>query len=153
MFGIAYDFIKSGKRARLRIVMERVNCDGDMHDEIHAEDHWACLRDNGVDTGVSVRSSYWTPDGTDVWAYLMPIELKLRLALDLARSMRELERASVVHRALTVRTCTACIRTHSPHAFTACIHSYGVTLLLVRDLKPSNLLVNKNCDLKAPSIA
>ena len=98
MFGIAYDFIKSGKRARLRIVMERVNCDGDMHDEIHAEDHWACLRDNGVDTGVSVRSSYWTTDGNDVWAYLMPIELKLRLALDLARSMRELERASVVHR-------------------------------------------------------
>lgn len=46
MFGIAYNLTKNGKRAQLRIVMERVNCDGDMHDEIHAEEHWTCLRDN-----------------------------------------------------------------------------------------------------------
>lgn len=44
MFGIAYNLTKNGKRAQLRIVMERVNCDGDMHDEIHAEEHWVCLR-------------------------------------------------------------------------------------------------------------
>ena len=40
MFGIAYNLTKNRKRAQLRIVMERVNCDGDMHDEIHAEEHW-----------------------------------------------------------------------------------------------------------------
>ena len=44
MFGIAYNLTKNRKRAQLRIVMERVNCDGDMHDEIHAEEHWVCLR-------------------------------------------------------------------------------------------------------------
>lgn len=44
MFGIAFNLTKNGKRAQLRIVMERVNCDGDMHDEIHAEEHWTCLR-------------------------------------------------------------------------------------------------------------
>jgi hypothetical protein len=44
MFGIAYNLTKNCKRAQLRIVMERVNCDGDMHDEIHAEEHWVCLR-------------------------------------------------------------------------------------------------------------
>jgi serine/threonine protein kinase len=56
------------------------------------------LGDNGVDTGASVRNQYVTVDGHDVWAYVMPRELKLRLGLDLARSLRELESASVVHR-------------------------------------------------------
>ena len=98
MFGIAYNLTKNGKRAQLRIVMERVTCDGDMHDEIHAEEHWTCLRDNGVDTGASVRNQYVTVDGHDVWAYVMPVQLKLRLALDLARSLRELDHAEVVHR-------------------------------------------------------
>ena len=54
--------------------------------------------DNGVDTGASVRNQYVTVDGHDVWAYVMPRELKLRLGLDLARSLRELEHAGVVHR-------------------------------------------------------
>ena len=56
------------------------------------------LGDNGADTGASVRNQYVTVDGHDVWAYVMPRELKLRLGLDLARSLRELETASVVHR-------------------------------------------------------
>jgi serine/threonine protein kinase len=45
-----------------------------------------------------VRNQYVTVDGHDVWAYVMPRELKLRLGLDLARSLRELEHAEVVHR-------------------------------------------------------
>jgi serine/threonine protein kinase len=51
-----------------------------------------------VDTGASVRNQYVTVDGHDVWAYVMPRELKLRLGLDLARALRELELAGVVHR-------------------------------------------------------
>ena len=98
IFGVAFDFIRRGQQARLRIVMERVNCDGDVHDEIHSENHWICLREQGKDTGVSVRNHFITVDGTDVWAYVMPRELKLRLGLDLARALRELERANVIHR-------------------------------------------------------
>lgn len=51
-----------------------------------------------MDTGAAVRNQYVTVDGHDVWAYVMPRELKLRLGLDLARALRELELAGVVHR-------------------------------------------------------
>lgn len=98
IFGVAYDYVRRGQKVRLRIVMERVNCDGDVHDEIHSEEYWVCLREAGKDTGVSVRNHFVTVDGHDVWAYVMPRELKLRLGLDLARALRELERAKVIHR-------------------------------------------------------
>jgi hypothetical protein len=90
----------SSATAGPRSVMERVNCDGDVHDEIHSENHWVCLREAGKDTGVSVvraaavsvwvfwrreraraayphtggcgaqRNHFVTVDGHDVWAYV-----------------------------------------------------------------------------------
>ena len=32
-----------------------------------------------------------------MWAYIMPRERKLRMALDLARALRECQRATVIH--------------------------------------------------------
>jgi hypothetical protein len=57
--GVSFEFTKKN-RVRLLLVMERLNCNGDLHDEIHSEEHWCCLRDNGVDTGESVRNHYVT---------------------------------------------------------------------------------------------
>ena len=81
-YGISFDFTKRN-RARLHIVMEKLNCSGDLHDEIHSESHWVCLRDEGVDTGASVRNHYITVDGHDVKApALDPIRVLSRVRID-----------------------------------------------------------------------
>ena len=40
----------------------------DVHNEIHREDHWQCIRDCGKDTGATSRTQFVMTDRNDVWA-------------------------------------------------------------------------------------
>lgn len=70
----------------LHLVLENVECDGDLHDTVHDSDNWECLRSCGEDTGAKLKSHYATTDADDdAWAFIMPRSLKLTVAEDLAR--------------------------------------------------------------------
>ena len=82
--GVAHDADKT--RVNLHLVLENVECDGDLHDTVHDSDNWECLRSGGEDTGAKLKSHYATTDADDdAWAFVMPRSLKLTVAEDLAR--------------------------------------------------------------------
>ena len=82
--GVAHDARKT--HVRLHLVLESVDCDGDLHETIHGSEHWECLRSGGEDTGLKLKSRYaTTDDDDDAWGFTMPRKLKLMVAEDLAR--------------------------------------------------------------------
>ena len=94
--GVAHDACAS--RVKLHLLLEHVNCDGDMHDTIHGAKHWDCLRSCGEDTGARLRGRYTTTDADDdAWAFVMARGLKLRVAVDLAMSIHEMKCVGIVH--------------------------------------------------------
>ena len=82
--GVAHD--SSETRVDLHLILERVECDGDLHDTIHDSDNWECLRSGGEDTGAKLKSRFATTDADDdAWAFILPRSVKLAIAEDLAR--------------------------------------------------------------------
>lgn len=82
--GVAHDVSKTC--VNLHLVLEHVDCDGDLHDTIHSSDNWECLRSGGEDTGARLKSRYATTDADDdAWAFILPRSQKLTVAEDLAR--------------------------------------------------------------------
>ena len=85
-------------KAKLHLVMEKVDGRGDLHAEITASRWWDCIRENGDDTGRRLRACYtMTDDDGDLYSYTMPRCLKLELAEELVRGMVELRRSNIVH--------------------------------------------------------
>eukprot|EP00041_Stephanoeca_diplocostata_P037507 m.1422511 g.1422511 ORF g.1422511 m.1422511 type:complete len:676 (+) comp25050_c2_seq6:303-2330(+) len=81
----------------LHIVMERLVCDGDVHEVIHCDDSWECVRSRGRDTGKRMVKQLLMKDGHDVFSYQMQRSLKIEISLGLARGLRALREAGVLH--------------------------------------------------------
>jgi serine/threonine protein kinase len=82
---------------QLHLVMERLSCEGDIHDEIDRTENWVLLRSNGVDTGASFRNQLVMRTRLDVWAYAMAKQLKLKISIELTKALIELKAANIVH--------------------------------------------------------
>lgn len=82
--GVAHDSTKT--RVNLHLILEHVECDGDLHDTLHGSDNWECVRSCGEDTGAKLKSRFVSTDEEDdAWAFIMPRSTKLAIAEDLAR--------------------------------------------------------------------
>lgn len=77
------------------MVMELLDCSGDIHDIIHGSDQWVQVRNNGLDTGAKLRKGLIMRDGNDVYMYVMDRQLKIEISLGLARGMKELRASKV----------------------------------------------------------
>lgn len=51
----------------LHMVMELLDCEGDVHDVIHDDTWWVKVRDRGMDTGAKIKKGLLMHDGHDVW--------------------------------------------------------------------------------------
>ena len=84
--GVAHDATKT--RVRLHLLLEHVDCDGDLHDTIHGAKHWESLR-AGCDEATLHRRlapRYAASSAKDdAWSFVMPRALKLKIAIDLSR--------------------------------------------------------------------
>jgi hypothetical protein len=89
--GVACDACKS--RVRLHLLLEHVECDGDLHDTIHGATHWESL--SGGATGSKVRSAHVDTDAA--WTFVMPRALKVQVARDLARCAAPPSSNSTLH--------------------------------------------------------
>lgn len=81
----------------LHLIMERLSCDGDLHDEIDRTENWILLRCNGVDTGAPFRNQLVMHTGLDVWAYRMNRRQKVKISIELTRALIELKEAKILH--------------------------------------------------------
>lgn len=85
-------------KAKLHLVMEKVDSRGDLHQEITSERWWDSIREGGEDTGRRLRGNYTMEDDEgDLFAYTMPRRAKLQLAEEFARGMIELRASNIVH--------------------------------------------------------
>jgi len=85
-------------KAKLHLVMEKVDSRGDLHQEITSERWWESIREGGEDTGRRLRGNYTMEDDEgDLFAYTMPRRAKLQLAEEFARGMIELRCSNIVH--------------------------------------------------------
>lgn len=82
---------------QLHLIMERLSCDGDLHDEIDRSDNWLLLRTNGVDTGAPFRNQLVMHTGLDVWAYTMRRNQKFKCSIELTKALIELKAANILH--------------------------------------------------------
>eukprot|EP00037_Helgoeca_nana_P022712 m.233422 g.233422 ORF g.233422 m.233422 type:complete len:647 (+) comp26090_c1_seq1:67-2007(+) len=101
MYGVAVsgvsDAVAGGPRPKVHMVMELLDCSGDIHDVIHDSRQWVQVRHNGLDTGAKLRKGLVMHDGNDVYMYTMNRQLKVEISLGLVRGMKELRGAKVLH--------------------------------------------------------
>jgi hypothetical protein len=99
MYGVAVsgvaDAVAGGPRPKVHMVMELLDCSGDIHDVIHDSRQWVQVRHNGLDTGAKLRKGLVMHDGNDVYMYTMNRQLKVEISLGLVRGMKELRGAKV----------------------------------------------------------
>ena len=77
----------------MHIVMERLNAEsGDLHDVIHDSAHWEISPPR-----IRPRMYASMDDYGDVSLYTMPWEMKVSIATQLAKALRELRLAEAVH--------------------------------------------------------
>lgn len=81
--GVAHDASKT--RVRLHLLLEHVECDGDLHDTIHGATHWERLHSGKEETRTKSLPQYGTSGAEDdAWAFVMPRAQKVKTAVDLA---------------------------------------------------------------------
>ena len=136
---------------RFLIVMEHVSSgkrnSQDVADLIQDDRHWKALRYNGVDTGAKLSSGFIeteTDPIQDVFAYVMSRKRKLTLAVEIARSLRELALSDIVHLDWKPSNILAVARSGTHDAERACplvkLIDFGDATTVAREHEPTKTL-------------
>jgi serine/threonine protein kinase len=88
--GISFDV--KDKYTRMHLIMEKLEVEGDLHDVVHLDDHWEMNPERIRPKTYACHDS----DG-DYMLYTMERSMKISLGVQIARALRELGEAGVVH--------------------------------------------------------
>tara|TARA_B100000902_G_C27118031_1_gene817134 strand:- start:43 stop:984 length:942 start_codon:yes stop_codon:yes gene_type:complete len=81
------------------IIMEKLNCKGDLYDYIQNEAEWSCSRNyNNLIVPEPLSNYVYYNSGDDVyWSYHLPLDTKIKIVKSFANALLELHNKGVVH--------------------------------------------------------
>eukprot|EP00039_Didymoeca_costata_P006877 m.94197 g.94197 ORF g.94197 m.94197 type:complete len:488 (+) comp13433_c0_seq1:409-1872(+) len=95
-FSISWCTGEDGEYPEFHLIMERLECNGDVHDIISSDSNWVLLRRKGVDTGARF-GQLQMELGPDLWSYTMLRSLKILISIGLSRALSQLRPHRILH--------------------------------------------------------
>ncbi|GMH88520.1 hypothetical protein TrST_g11181 [Triparma strigata] len=90
-YGMSFDVLKNS-RPRVHLIMEKLSIEGDLHDTIQNEEYWEYKPDR-----IKPKTYACLDSDGDYMLYTMPRPMKISLATQIARSLRECKEGGVLH--------------------------------------------------------